>query len=270
MASPHLKEEGIGSRPQSPGLSPEWGDHGAPCGHHPQPPAQPWKCPRNGVLDEMSQSHGHASSGCQVSPTSPSTIMFKQPKLEIHFTIKRANSLLRVTNCLIQVFFFLGHTLVHFQRNVSPLILQENIPFLSYSNIFLFQRPGRAFPQFALPRMKKMDPDPELANGWMCGFQRCLVLILTFSQLVNPIPKLDDLPSMRPPIPKKTQSLPMSLLLRTPTTMGLSQPLHVSPAREKKKKKQPSSFWSTQPFSKNVVSKQTESWGGKDRVAGAL
>lgn len=172
MASPHLKEEGIGSRPQSPGLSPEWGDHGAPCGHHPQPPAQPWKCPRNGVLDEMSQSHGHASSGCQVSPTSPSTIMFKQPKLEIHFTIKRANSLLRVTNCLIQVFFFLGHTLVHFQRNVSPLILQENIPFLSYSNIFLFQRPGRAFPQFALPRMKKMDPDPELANGWMCGFPK--------------------------------------------------------------------------------------------------
>lgn len=94
--------------------------------------------------------------------------MFKQPKLEIHFTRKRANSLLREINCFIQVFFWGGgHALVHFHRNVSPLIVQQNILFLSSCSIFFFfLRPGTAFPLFALPQMKKTDPDPELANRW--------------------------------------------------------------------------------------------------------
>lgn len=73
------------------------------CGAHSSPLPSLGGVPRGDTL-EIRQSHGHASSGSQVFPTCPTTIMFKQSQLEIHFNIKRANSQLRMTNCLIQFF----------------------------------------------------------------------------------------------------------------------------------------------------------------------
>lgn len=97
-------------------------------------------------------------------------------------------------------FFFLGHTLVHFQRNISPPIVRENIPFLLSSNTFFFGDPIVLFLRLLFLKWRRLIQTLSLLIDELCGFPKVSDTyshIFSGTELVGPVPKLQELPRMR-------------------------------------------------------------------------